>query len=198
VARSPEPEPSRLSRERIVEAAFGLLEREGWEALSMRRLAQELDVWPMAVYRYFRDKEELVDAVLGSVVETMELPRVSGSWRDRLSELLGSARRTLEPLPPELRTRLAPQLAAPGALPVSEAGIGAMKSAGFTRAEAARAWEALAAYAVGSLSCRPGRSQRDRRQFEYGLDRLLDGLERGALEPGESDPAALVRSARAG
>ena len=47
---------ARLSRERIVEAALGIVEREGLGALSMRRLAQELDVWPMSVYRYFRDK----------------------------------------------------------------------------------------------------------------------------------------------
>jgi TetR/AcrR family tetracycline transcriptional repressor len=52
-----------LSRERIVDAAFRLLEQDGWDALSMRRLAQELDVWPMAVYRYFRDKDELVEAL---------------------------------------------------------------------------------------------------------------------------------------
>jgi TetR/AcrR family tetracycline transcriptional repressor len=178
-----EPEPARLSRERIVATAFGLLEREGWEALSMRRLAQELDVWPMAVYRYFRDKEELVDAVLGSVVEVMELPGTAGPWRDQLGELLGGARRALERLPPELHTRLAPRLAAAGALGVSGAALALLQSAGLGRPEAARAWEALAAYLVGSLSSRPGRGRRNQRQFEYGLGLLLDGLERGSLDP---------------
>jgi len=48
---------TRLSRERVLEAALALAEREGLEALSMRRIAQELDVWPMSLYRYFHDKE---------------------------------------------------------------------------------------------------------------------------------------------
>ncbi len=54
----------RLSRERILDAALELVVDDGWNGLSMRRLAQELDVWPMAVYRYFRDKDELLDAVV--------------------------------------------------------------------------------------------------------------------------------------
>src|SRR3954451_8011577 len=56
-----------LSRERILGAAAELAGRDGLESLSMRRLAQELDVWPMSVYRYFRDKDELVDAVAAEV-----------------------------------------------------------------------------------------------------------------------------------
>ena len=71
-------EPTRLSRQRIVATSFGLLEREGWEALSMRRLAQELDVWPMAVYRYFHDKDELVDALVGHAVEGLRGARRRG------------------------------------------------------------------------------------------------------------------------
>ena len=90
------PEPSKLSRDRIVEVGFGLLERDGWEALSMRRLAQELDVWPMAVYRYFRDKDELVDALVGHAIGAIHLPGGQGSWRARMratrrsSELRGA------------------------------------------------------------------------------------------------------------
>src|SRR3954466_10245177 len=95
-----------LSRERIVDASFRLLEQDGWDALSMRRLAQELDVWPMAVYRYFRDKDELVDALVDHAAGAMEPPAVEGDWRDRLRGVLDAARQTLQRLPPELRTRL--------------------------------------------------------------------------------------------
>src|SRR4051794_11070052 len=56
-----------LSRDRILEAAVALAARDGLDALSMRRLAQELDVWPMSVYTYFRDKDELVDAIAAEV-----------------------------------------------------------------------------------------------------------------------------------
>src|SRR3954462_15307587 len=106
-----------LSRERIVETSFRLLEQDGWDALSMRRLAQELDVWPMAVYRYFRDKDELVDALVDHAAGRMERPAPEGDWRERLRGLLDAARVTLHPLPPELRAR-------PGALPLPPPGPG--------------------------------------------------------------------------
>jgi TetR/AcrR family transcriptional regulator, tetracycline repressor protein len=174
VPGSPEPEPARLSRERIVKTAFGLLEREGWEALSMRRLAQELDVWPMAAYRYFRDKDELVDALVDYAVAEMDLPSGRGPWRAQIRRLLGAARRTLEGLPPELRARLAPALLAPGAPGLSDAGLEILGSAGFPREQAGRAWAALGAYTVGFVEIAPAVPHA---HFEYGLDRLMDGLE---------------------
>src|SRR3954453_13226884 len=63
MARRSQAQPSGLSRERILEVALELASAEGVEALSMRRLAQELDVWPMSVYRYFQDKDALLDAM---------------------------------------------------------------------------------------------------------------------------------------
>src|ERR687896_123729 len=85
----------KLSEERIVEAALALVEREGWDGLSMRRLAQELDVWPMAVYRYFRDKDELLDAMLGAAADGVTIPPARGPWRKQMSDLLREVRRTL-------------------------------------------------------------------------------------------------------
>jgi AcrR family transcriptional regulator len=161
-----------LSRERIVDAAFRLLEQDGWEALSMRRLAQELDVWPMAVYRYFRDKDELVDALVDQAAGTMELPGTEGDWRDRLCDVLDAARVTLQRLPPELRTRLGALLVAPEAGLAGE-GVEILESAGFGAEQAGLAWSALGAYTIGAVEIAPT----DKARFEYGLDRLLDGLE---------------------
>ena len=67
-----------LSRELITNTAVDVVRREGLAALSMRRLAQELDVWPMSMYRHFRDKEELLDAVAAAGAEDVELPSVRG------------------------------------------------------------------------------------------------------------------------
>src|SRR4051794_17134970 len=83
MSKHPDP-PVPLSRERILDGALRLIEREGLGALSMRRLAQELDVWPMAVYHYFRDKAELLDAVAASAAGLVELPSPGDSWRGRL------------------------------------------------------------------------------------------------------------------
>src|SRR3954454_13610258 len=161
-----------LSRERIVETSFRLLEQDGWDALSMRRLAQELDVWPMAVYRYFRDKDELVDALVDHAVGTVSLPGARGPWRDRLHAILDSARGTLERLPPELRTRLASVLFAPGAPGMAAAGVEILESAGFEPDPAGVAWSTLGAFATGFVEISAGEAS-----FEYGVDRLLDGLE---------------------
>ena len=166
-----------LSRERIIEASFGVLEQDGWDALSMRRLAQELDVWPMAVYRYFRDKDELVDALVDHAAGTVEFPDPEGDWRERLRGLLEAARSGLQRLPPELRTRLGALLVSADAPGLAEAGISALEGAGFGAQEARLAWSALGAYAVGAVEV----AAADRASFEYGLDRLLDGLEREAL-----------------
>jgi AcrR family transcriptional regulator len=169
------PQPPRLSRERIVDASLGVLEKDGWEALSMRRLAQELDVWPMAVYRYFRDKDELVDALVGHAVETLEAPAVAGGWRNRLHGLLEAARARLERLPPELRSRLGAVLFAPDREGLAASGIEALEEAGFEPDQATAAWSALGAFTIGYVEIAPVLS--DAAEFDFGLDRLLDGFE---------------------
>jgi AcrR family transcriptional regulator len=158
----------RLSRDRIVEAALGVVEREGWDALSMRRLAQELDVWPMAVYRYFQDKDALVEGLVDAAAESVELPARRGSWRTRMKALLHGARDALG--------RPAGGLAigagrSTGRL--AQAGLALLAEAGLRGAEAARAWQALFGYAVGF----PALDGDERGDFDYGLERLLDGIE---------------------
>lgn len=153
---------TRLSRERILEAALGLAERDGLEALSMRRLAQELDVWPMSIYRYFQDKEALLDALGEVAAARIRTPSARGSWRSQLTGLLRQARQVFITHPAGSRLRL-------GEAP---AGVEILREAGFGPAEAARAWQALLSYTAGAAL------DPDDDGFEYGLERLLDGLER--------------------
>jgi AcrR family transcriptional regulator len=157
-----------LSRNRIVEAALAVVEREGWDALSMRRLAQELDVWPMAVYRYFQDKEALIEGLADAAAERVELPTGRGSWRTRMRSLLTSARAALR------RPSGAPGAAARASGErLSDAGLELLAEAGLSGREAARAWRALFGYAVGF----PDLDGAARADFDYGLERLLDGIE---------------------
>jgi TetR/AcrR family transcriptional regulator, tetracycline repressor protein len=202
--------PGKLSRERIVEAALEVVGRDGLEALSMRRLAQELDVWPMSVYRYFRDKEELLDAVVDGAADEIALGSGSGSWREQIRDLLLHARAALGQDPAGLRTRFTRAMLTPGALRLSEAGLKILQDAGFEPGEAARAWRALCGYAFGFTGfdddAAPDEALRRARaalatlppddfpaltaaadgfagalvgheELDYGLDRLLDGLE---------------------
>jgi TetR/AcrR family transcriptional regulator, tetracycline repressor protein len=159
---------NRLSRERIVAAALALVDREGWEVLSMRRLAQELDVWPMAVYRHFRDKEELIAALATAMAERVEPAYVSGGWRERLVALLSDLNEALASeadLPPTVRKAL---LDAPAAT-AATTGVEILRDAGLDSDEAARVWRALASHGIAASSA-PGDEL-------LGIELMLDGIE---------------------
>jgi AcrR family transcriptional regulator len=191
-----------LSRERILSAALRVVEREGVAALSMRRLAQELDVWPMSLYTYFRDKDELLDAIAAQTAGAVALPDEAESWRERLRALLHAVRGSGDSL---ARAFLTPE-----ALRLSEAALAILDEAGFAKRDAVRAWRALWAYTYGFATFRvaetPAETRRRTRaaiaalpdddypallaasaemsasladddEFDYGLDRLLDGIE---------------------
>jgi AcrR family transcriptional regulator len=143
----------RLSRERILAAAAEVAEHEGVDALSMRRLAQELDVWPMSVYRYFQDKDALLDAMAAAAAGRLVRPSRARAWPDQMTELLDSARRSIA-RPSGIGDRLPRAFFAPEALRVSEAGMSILVDAGFPPAEAAAAWRALWSYTFGFATFR--------------------------------------------
>ncbi|MDT7796678.1 MAG: hypothetical protein QOI78_111 [Actinomycetota bacterium] len=81
--RTPRKPP--LGRARLVRAAIALADAEGRGALSMRRLAAELGVGPMALYRHVPDKEELVRLMADTALGAEELPEPGpAEWRPRL------------------------------------------------------------------------------------------------------------------
>jgi AcrR family transcriptional regulator len=177
---------TQLSKERILSAARTVVENEGLGSLSMRRLAQELDVWPMSVYRYFQDKDDLVNALAASSAEAFEPPPRRGSWQTQMRRLLETARARLAADPAGLAGRLPRAFFEPGPLRLSEAALAILTDAGLSEREAASAWRTLWSYTFGfaTFAAEPGpwRSDAlaaafsDEREFERGLDRLLDSL----------------------
>lgn len=85
----------RLSREQAVRAAINLADRDGIEAVSMRRLADALGVVPMAMYKHVVDKEDLLDAMVDLVVADYEEPPQGLAWRDEVRARIVAARRSL-------------------------------------------------------------------------------------------------------
>ena len=75
-----------LNRDLIADTALDIVDREGVEALSMRRLAGELGVGTMTLYGYFRGKGELLDHAIDRAARTYELSPGEGEWRPRLRE----------------------------------------------------------------------------------------------------------------
>jgi AcrR family transcriptional regulator len=84
-----------LSRERILGMAVALADREGVDSLSMRRLAAELDVVPMATYKHVANKEELLDGMLDVVVGEIDPARTDTDWKTAVRDRILSARRAL-------------------------------------------------------------------------------------------------------
>jgi AcrR family transcriptional regulator len=180
-AGTPVARAERLSRERILDAALALVREDGLDSLSMRRLAQELDVWPMSLYRYFHDKDELVAALADVATREIVSPGTDGPWREQIGDLLRQARTILERHPGSLR----PEDDAPSTARVRDAGLAILKRAGVGGKEANRAWQALLAYTAGAATF-----DFSGEEFEYGLNRLLDGLERGSSNIEHPDPGA--------
>src|SRR3954454_21322753 len=153
MARRSQAQPSGLSRERILEVALELAAAEGVDALSMRRLAQELDVWPMSVYRYFQDKDALLDAMAAQSAGTITQPDREATWQAQLKSLLHDAQRQLS-ASAAIGSRLPRAFLEPEPLKLSEAGMSILDQAGFTGTEAARAWRALWSYTFGFATFR--------------------------------------------
>jgi AcrR family transcriptional regulator len=73
---------SRLTRDRLLRAAVDIADRGGFESLSMRNLARELDTAPMSLYRHVANKEDLLDGMIDLVFGEVEFPVGVGVWRE--------------------------------------------------------------------------------------------------------------------
>ena len=84
-----------LSRERVLEAAVALAQRDGIESLSMRRLADDLGVGAMSLYHYVPHKDDLLDGMVDIVFGEIELPPAGVEWRAAMRRRAMSTRDAL-------------------------------------------------------------------------------------------------------
>lgn len=91
---SPE-ERSGLTRERLVDAAVGLITEEGLDALSMRALADRLQVKAASLYWHVRDRRELLELVAEGLLEAVPRVRHRASWRETVQAIADGLRRTV-------------------------------------------------------------------------------------------------------
>ena len=97
VSRRERPAKPALTREGIVAAAVGVMQAEGLDRVTMRRLAQELDTGAASLYVYVRNTAELHAAMLEELLGQVDLSPVTaaGDWSDRLIKVLWSYTRIL-------------------------------------------------------------------------------------------------------
>jgi AcrR family transcriptional regulator len=92
--------PPRLSRGQIVDAAVALVYRDPGTPLTIKRVAAAVESAPMALYRYFPDRDDLLYAVADRVAADMEFDRPTGSsWREELRAWMWMSLEHLRPYP---------------------------------------------------------------------------------------------------
>lgn len=140
---------SRLSRERVLDAAIGQADAAGLDALSMRTLADALGVAPMALYRHVANRDDLVDGMIDIVFGEIALPSSGRDWKVQMRRRAISVRDVLA------RHRWAIGLMesranpGPANLRHHDAVIGSLRAGGFDMAHVAHAYSLLDGYIYG-------------------------------------------------
>jgi len=99
---APRQRPARtpLTREAIVDAALRVLEREGTDGLSMRRVAEELGTGPASLYWHVASKDELINLLVDRVASEIQVPPPEPArWEEQLKEWMLQARRVFQRYP---------------------------------------------------------------------------------------------------
>lgn len=192
--RRKERQPA-LSRAQIVAAALRLLDAEGMEALSMRKLGSEMGAAATSLYRHVTGKDEVIGLVLDEVYGELVVPAadVPGDWREAVSRSGHNLRAMAlrHPWVASVVGQVGPAHLGPNLMRMSERMLALFQAAGFPASEAAPAMGAVVSYVVGATSgeaahlariARGGQSERNPRalrdaHFDYGLQRILDGLQ---------------------
>jgi AcrR family transcriptional regulator len=145
------PATTGLSLDAIVDAALGLVDRDGLDALTVGRLAAELDVAPMSLYRYFRNKDELLDAVGDGLLGRWAAPIVqsAGPWEDELIEVLTSFHRLLVEHPAIAGLFITRHVVGPGTAKVLERMLAILRRGGFDASEAVAAYRIVIGFVMG-------------------------------------------------
>jgi AcrR family transcriptional regulator len=146
----PRAERKPLTRDAIVEAALELLERDGLQGLSMRRLAQELGAGAASLYWHVGDKEELLNLMLDRIVGEAELiePRAE-HWQEQVKEMLRSMRRLMKRRRDAAQISLGRVPAGPNSLPVMERTLAVLDAAGLPARVISYAADMFALYVGG-------------------------------------------------
>lgn len=212
------PGPRRsLSQADIVDAAFEILERKGFAAVSVRGVAASLGLTPTALYTYFPSKNALLRAMVEQLLSTVAPAAASdpevtvdAPWRDRVHTHAAALRERLAEHSGAIVLVTSGPLDGRHALGHNESLVAGFVADGMPHADAARAAHAVRAYVLGVAALDAARRAGDdeelaastgddtlwsdaaafplteatagaaRDGFAWGLDRLLDGLERHA------------------
>jgi AcrR family transcriptional regulator len=138
-------------RPEIVDAALAVAADRGLDALSMRAVAQRVGVTPMALYGYFRGKDELLDAVVGRLLEEIPPAPPGLGWREILQHLAHGLRSVASRYPAVLPVLLTRPAVSPGAIRVVDVVYQALLDAAAPPGQVARLERMFSTFVIGHI-----------------------------------------------
>ena len=128
----PDVQRARLSKAAVVGRAIALADAEGLDALTIRRLAQELGVTPMALYWHFRNKEELLTGLTDQFWSELDTDvNEEAPWADQLRAMLESLVGVLRAHPSASQLLVAGEKQSPAALEATEVTLEVLRRGSF-------------------------------------------------------------------
>lgn len=172
-----------LTRERILASALELIDRDGLESLSMRRLGAELGVEAMSLYNHIPSKEALLDGVLELILGEVELPGANPSdWGAALAGAFGSFRKVLLEHPNALSLVTNKPEVTPAIFKPIEMSLSILRGAGFGPEMALQAHWAIVGFTLGHVGFQVGSPYHDEEHMQEEIE-----MRRAAL-PAEEFP----------
>lgn len=141
----------RLTRDRIIDAALVIMDGEGLDAVSMRRVGRELGVEAMSLYHHVRDKDDLLLGIRERVLSTFADPGTQGDWEERAREAARSWRQILRAHPNimVLISESKKYEMTPTSMRPTETALRLLREVGLPEDDAVKAFCALGGFIVG-------------------------------------------------
>lgn len=176
VSRRDRPAKPPLSRDGVIAAALRIMQEEGLEKVTMRRIAGELDTGPASLYVYVANTAELHGALLDELLSDLtDLSDFSGGWRGGVIDLLGQYHEILDKYPSLARSVLLLRPAGPRYVRLIDTLLGLLHEGGVPPAQAAWGVDLLLQMATASSAehsgdGQSGDGQSDQQQVEAVRD----------------------------
>jgi len=207
-----------LTRERVLRAAVELADRDGLDAVTMRRLAGEVGVEAMSLYHHVAKKDDILGGMVDIVVGEMDFPSADGDWKAALRRSSISSHDVLVRHPWAAGLILSGPSVSTARLAYMDSILGCLRRGGFSAGMTDHAYHALDSHVMGFTLWQVGiaagmsqlgtvedflrdfpvdempwlaehiqqhlkeRDPEDEGEFAFGLDLVLDGLERLRVE----------------
>lgn len=141
-----------LDRDQIVTAALAIVDDEGVDALSLRRLADRLGVTAMSIYWHVRDKAELLELVGHAVFAEMSIPPARGDWREQLADVHRAMLAGFLRHPNTIEVLIGRARFGPSGLSLFERILSILLDAGLSPEAAFDAYQALYRFSLGFMA----------------------------------------------